>query len=85
MTTTEPIREQTELQLPTLQELSASITELRPLPAAALAILRITEHDRILRARAGHNDLQRSGADLQTAEAGQFGLLRLPPNDRNRE
>jgi HD-like signal output (HDOD) protein len=38
MTMTEPIREQTEL--------SASITELRPLPAAALAILRITEHDR---------------------------------------
>ena len=46
MTTTEPSREQTELQLPTLQELSASIAELRPLPAAAMAILRITEHDR---------------------------------------
>jgi HD-like signal output (HDOD) protein len=46
MTTTEPTREQTELQLPTLQDLSASIAELRPLPAAAMAILRITEHDR---------------------------------------
>ena len=46
MTTTEPTREQTDLQRPSLEELSASIAELRPLPAAAMAILRITEHDR---------------------------------------
>ncbi|MBT5774435.1 MAG: HDOD domain-containing protein [Dehalococcoidia bacterium] len=46
MTTTEPAREETDLHLPTLQDLSESIAELSPLPAAAMAILRITEHDR---------------------------------------
>ncbi len=46
MTTTEPTRGSTNLQVPALQELSENIAELRPLPAAAMQILRITEHDR---------------------------------------
>jgi hypothetical protein len=79
MTTTEPIREQTELHLPALQDLSESIAKLSPLLAAAMAILRITEHDRFsaheLASTIG-SDQALTGKLLRLADSAYYGFSR---------
>ena len=45
-----------DLVIPTLDQLVGEISELRPLPAVATSILQLTEHDTVLRARAGERD-----------------------------